>query len=597
MDSAWPPAPHAVRPAAAPAAEADSLGRVFWHAAELPRLRADFPTMADSHFVGDNRQCALCHAVYVRAFAANVHGQQRCEDCHGPAVRHVASRGQEPASILSLSRADRITPSGKPTTPGERAEICLRCHEPSPRGTGAAWRSSSHAHHGVECSDCHAVHYNVPPGTPPALLGRAITPDAADPRRRIGFQQPPAHASPARSSLRGTSHNLGAITPATCYRCHGEMQRFEKGTHPHRIGAPYPERPGHRAGTFDCATCHEPHGNIRHATRKNVCLTCHQGNPHVGQWKGSPHDLAGVDCTDCHDPHPARGAPMQVDQPRVCYRCHVQKQQLQEVAHPHQILGPNGFVCTSCHEPHGRITPATRTDLCLRCHTGSPTMAWHSSTHGREDVACTDCHDPHPNSHPVPFAGVNHTSMQRSKRLPMSVDEPNACFKCHPKIYGLASLPSHHPIKEGKLVCSRCHDAHGQNQGNLKTETVNLLCYTCHAEKQGPFVWEHPPVTENCDYCHEPHGTVVNNLLRQPTTFLCLRCHTGHSTHGASSQCARCHAVNGEFINVGGGPRDPMIPTTPDLRQALFTDCTQCHSQVHGSDLPSGFEDGHSMRR
>lgn len=224
-------------------------------------------------------------------------------------------------------------------------------------------------------------------------------------------------------------------------------------------------------------------------------------------------------------------------------------------------------------------------------------MAWHSSTHSREGVACTDCHNPHPQSHPAPLVDLDHTTVQTTPRLPMSVDEPNACYKCHPKIFGLASLPSHHPIKEGKLVCSRCHDGHGQNPGNLKAETVNMLCTKCHAEKQGPFVWEHPPVTENCAICHEPHGTVVNNLLRQPVTFLCLRCHTGHSTHGASSQCARCHAVNGEFYNVGGGPRDPQIATTPDLRQALFTDCTQCHSQVHGSDLPSGFEDGHSMRR
>ena len=82
----------------------------------------------------------------------------------------------------------------------------------------------------------------------------------------------------------------------------------------------------------------------------------------------------------------------------------------------------------------------------------------------------------------------------------MSVQEPEACYKCHPKIYGLNALPSHHPIKEGKMVCSDCHDPHGQygNENNLKEATINLLCYKCHAEKQGPFAFEHPPVRENC---------------------------------------------------------------------------------------------------
>ena len=147
------------------------------------------------------------------------------------------------------------------------------------------------------------------------------------------------------------------------------------------------------------------------------------------------------------------------------------------------------------------------------------------------------------------------------------------------------------------MVCSDCHDGHGQAQGNLKTETVNSLCYECHAEKQGPFVWEHAPVTENCGHCHNPHGTVANNLLHQPTTFLCLRCHTGHSTHAGSPQCVRCHFADGKINNIAGGPLDPTIPTTPASREALFTDCTQCHQQIHGSDFPSGFECGHGKRR
>jgi DmsE family decaheme c-type cytochrome len=257
----------------------------------------------------------------------------------------------------------------------------------------------------------------------------------------------------------------------------------------------------------------------------------------------------------------------------VCYQCHCEKQELQAIAHPHQICGPNGFNCTTCHDPHGKILEYSRKDLCLTCHTGSPTAAWHSSTHNLTGVACTDCHDPHPNSHVQQVVNIEHTHIARPKRLPMSVNDPAVCYKCHPGIYAQNAMPSHHPIKEGKMVCADCHDPHGQTLANLKEPTLNLVCYKCHADKQGPFVREHPPVTENCDICHNPHGTVANNLLRQPTTFLCLRCHTGH----------RLNAPPGFGPHNGAGV--PDLGTNLGMQQAFYSDCTQCHVQIHGTDL------------
>jgi DmsE family decaheme c-type cytochrome len=198
-------------------------------------------------------------------------------------------------------------------------------------------------------------------------------------------------------------------------------------------------------------------------------------------------------------------------------------------------------------------------------------MAWSSCSHARYGVACADCHNPHPRPKVQPVLNIQHTHIERPVRSPMGVDDPHVCYKCHADIYAKNAMPSHHPIKEGKMVCSDCHDPHGQAQDNLKEPTVNMVCYKCHAEKQGPFVYEHPPVTENCSICHEPHGTVTNNLLRQPATFLCLRCHSGHRT------------VPG---HPGGAPLQD-VAAHPSLQRSFYTDCTQCHSQVHGSDLPS----------
>jgi len=115
----------------------------------------------------------------------------------------------------------------------------------------------------------------------------------------------------------------------------------------------------------------------------------------------------------------------------------------------------------------------------------------------------------------------------------------------------------------------------------LKAETLNQVCYKCHAEKQGPFAYEHPPVTEDCSICHEPHGAVTNNLLRQPPNFLCLRCHSGH--------------------RGGPGFHDGFL--LPDFaggnaaaQRAFYSDCTACHSEIHGSDIPSPHRPGVLMR-
>ncbi|MHB8971080.1 MAG: cytochrome c3 family protein [Pirellulaceae bacterium] len=348
------------------------------------------------------------------------------------------------------------------------------------------------------------------------------------------------------------------------------------------------------------------------AQAAEVCLKCHEKDACSpgAQWRTSVHAHNNLTCTSCHTGHynvPAGTKPTtepgEVAQtvdgqvfnqvsfqetnttlppmtgqsnnlgavaPTVCYRCHGDKQDMQQIAGPHQICGPNNFNCTTCHDPHGKILESSRQQLCLNCHqSGSPTMAWHSSTHAVMGVACTDCHSPHASANVPEIVGISHFDVARPKRLPMSVNDPVVCFKCHADIFAKLSLPSHHPVKEGKLFCGDCHDAHGQMEGNLKAETLNLLCWKCHADKQGPFAYEHPPVTENCAYCHSPHGTVQNNLLQQPTTFLCLRCHVGHR--------------DGDH---GGGAR-VNIDTIPQIRSGFYSDCTTCHSQIHGSDLPT----------
>ncbi len=449
-----------------------------WEAKKLPAIRVEVPTTPNAEYVNNDELCSVCHDTYTHAFENNVHRKESCEACHGPASRHLDSRGKDPESILSFPRM----------SPAQRSEVCAKCHEQDACAPGDEWRRSVHAHRGVACTNCHTKnHYNVPAGTP-KITPSPIAVESFPKDWRIQLissltveEDRLEEQKRDLPSLRGTSNNLGAVAPNVCYQCHGD------------------------------------------------------------------------------------------------------KQELEEVAHPHQIHGPNSLNCTSCHNAHGNVLASSRKELCLQCHDGSsPNAAWHSSTHDIEGVACTDCHNPHPNTSVQRVVNVSHTSVDRPKRLPMSVNEPQACYKCHPKILGLTGLPSHHPIKEGKVTCSDCHDAHGQAEGNLKEQTVNMVCYKCHADKQGPFVYEHAPVTEDCSICHEPHGTVANNLLRQPPAFLCLRCHTGH----------RVVPATGDHFGLPVADVD----NNPALRSSFYSDCTQCHDQIHGSDHPSQHRAGALLR-
>jgi DmsE family decaheme c-type cytochrome len=473
--------PHQVERRTDPALEPGwPKGNNFFQQASYTSLQAQVPTVAGAEMVNDDELCMQCHEAYAKTFADNVHRAGKCESCHGPASRHLETQGREPGLIFSFKQGNPVV----------LAEACLKCHEENACSPGAQWRTSRHAHCGVTCVSCHRGHYNVAPGTPAVSTPQASAP-LPEPRTTpvslqrslsaegIGYAN--ASDAPPKSmpSLRGTSHNLGAVAPGTCYRCHGDMQSY------------------------------------------------------------------------------------------------------QQIAGPHQICGPNGFNCTTCHDPHGKIREGTRQDLCLQCHVGAPTMAWHSSTHSLNGVACTDCHNPHPRQNVPQIVNISHETITRPMRLQMSVQQPEACYKCHQKMYGMNALPSHHPIKEGKMVCSDCHDAHGQETDNLREATINLLCYKCHAEKQGPFAFEHAPVRENCTICHEPHGTVVNNLLRQPTTFLCIRCHPGHysgTRHPSSSS---------NFLGTD-------VDTS--LRRSFYTDCSQCHQQIHGTDRISQRSDPYFTR-
>ena len=117
------------------------------------------------------------------------------------------------------------------------------------------------------------------------------------------------------------------------------------------------------------------------------------------------------------------------------------------------------------------------------------------------------------------------------------------------------------PLREGKMTCTNCHNPHGTaNNAMIRETSINENCYKCHAEKRGPFLFEHAPVRENCTACHEPHGSVNEYLLNVSRTRLCAECH-----------------------GFGHG-----LTSGPFAVQQFSRACLICHTEVHGTNSPSG---------
>jgi len=157
--------------------------------------------------------------------------------------------------------------------------------------------------------------------------------------------------------------------------------------------------------------------------------------------------------------------------------------------------------------------------------------------------------------------------------------QADVCFACHKDKRAAFLRQSRHPVQAssaaashtGLMTCTDCHDPMGSSgPANLERDTINETCYDCHAEKRGPFLWEHAPAREDCSNCHESHGSNNPDLLVARQPWLCQQCHAANF-HPSS-------VYSGIGIPENGGA-DQRI---------LGKQCLNCHQQIHGSNHPSG---------
>ncbi|MBI4545135.1 MAG: DmsE family decaheme c-type cytochrome [Gemmatimonadetes bacterium] len=235
--------------------------------------------------------------------------------------------------------------------------------------------------------------------------------------------------------------------------------------------------------------------------------------------------------------------------------------------HPRNSLERRG--CEACHGPgrahaesggeskadlitFGRNSPTPvgeRNQVCLQCHESTARLFWKGSPHEGRDVGCTDCHQ------------MMSALTERGHLKKATVVE--TCAQCHLQRKSQQLRSSHMPLREGKMECTSCHNPHGSpGEKLLVASSVNEVCYNCHAEKRGPFLWEHAPVVESCANCHDPHGSNKEKMLKVAKPRLCQQCHI-ESRH----------------------PTNPQLPGT---NFTMNRQCVNCHAQIHGSNHPSG---------
>ena len=211
-------------------------------------------------------------------------------------------------------------------------------------------------------------------------------------------------------------------------------------------------------------------------------------------------------------------------------------------------------------------------ETCLTCHAGKEEHNnFRRGEHWRNDIGCSDCHSPHfvvtdrNVSKSITFVGPANAQKPGFSTLHMlKMSEPQLCVSCHAEVKPDFNKPFHHKVLEGVMKCSDCHNPHGGfelKQTRLATG-ADAACIKCHADKQGPFTYEHAPLkTEGCAACHTPHGSSNPRLLRfSAVSQLCLTCHSVAHDVGAVEPAGPQHNQNAQYAN-----------------------CTACHVKIHGS--------------
>jgi DmsE family decaheme c-type cytochrome len=291
-------------------------------------------------------------------------------------------------------------------------------------------------------------------------------------------------------------------------------------------------------------------------------------------------DYVGSDiCISCHDDQNRRmkntvmgkafAKPHTADEKLGCESCH-------GPGRVHVEAGGGKDTIPIRYGKDTRNSVEEQNQSCVQCHKRGNRMFWAGSPHESRGMRCVDCHNVKQKL-TRSMAGEAFLTEPLKDTGGLVKPETELCLQCHQMRRAQLQRSSHMPFREGKVTCTSCHNPHGTpNPSQLKQATVNENCYSCHAERRGPFLWAHPPVTENCDTCHEAHGSTNPQLLKTRIPRLCQECHNEFA-HGTGT-------IGYPLGNVSNSAGQPMGYPNKTTNRG----CANCHSKIHGTNAPSG---------
>lgn len=344
------------------------------------------------------------------------------------------------------------------------------------------------------------------------------------------------------------------------------------------------------------------HLTVPVAEMNAVCLRCHVEvltKPVLDhrEWLGRTRDPSGArSCVSCHSVHLDKSKPAydktvgpfttiaesavkaEYADPKLCIACHTEfHPQMARSGHADLMKdGADLHACGACHGAGSlhvqsggdplkivnplRQTPAQVNATCNACHVkGRATEKWTCAEHSREGLSCIDCHDANAaKGRTLRVRPTDEESRRPAAERAPPVTEFKLCGQCHLDVQAKFRIPNRHRVAEGRMECSDCHDPHGNTDKIRDREVSVRACAACHADKTGPFMYDHGiKRTEGCVACHDPHGSSNRRML----TYARIK-----------PMCLQCH------------------PETPhDLRSRTYDNCITCHTEIHGSNLNRKF--------
>jgi len=557
----------------------------------------------------ENETCFDCHddpdfeterggktvSLYVKpsVFAASVHGDLDCVDCHQDASE------DHPEDLAQVN--------------------CGECHGDVQLDFDAGIHGQSlkrKAPYAPTCSTCHGVHDIKSPKDPQATTYKMKIPYLCGRCHQEG--------APVSLTYNISEHN---IVENYSQSIHGEGL-FKKGL----------------TVTATCTDCHRSHFILPHTdpaasiSPRNVaqtCMKCHSRIEDVHDkvirgelWEKEPGAIPA--CTDCHRPHRARKETVSVTvSDRDCLKCHEKEDVFKIVgadslsmhvdrkvleASIHQTIP-----CVKCHSDvdprrHRPCETSGQVD-CSNCH-AKISEEYFASGHGEAHVNgveqapyCTTCHGDH-----------NVKSHTDDGALTYRANVPALCGDCHHEggqagevadLSEKAALNDYSTSVHGRglrekgllpsAICIDCHSSHQilkhtDPRSTVYHANVPATCAQCHRGIYKEFIksihYSPDPDEEaklpTCDGCHSPHtiSETAEDAFMTQVTHQCGECHHEladtylDTMHGKAyklgyldaAKCSDCHGAH--LILSHNDPKSSV-----GFRNIVGT-CQKCHGDA-----------------